>query len=190
MKRRKLLVVVVLLLGAGLAGAFGRISWQRNRPTDVRIYDPAGAIATEERDGSCFAGSVAAERSDAWRCAIGNGIHDPCFETVAGMNEVVCADGPWGKSAFKLNLTEPLPVAYGNHDSGTVGRPWALELVGGARCVALTGTVEIVGGITLEYGCTSGDAGGGLDRHRKQWRVLVRSGKTSLERVAVRTAWF
>ena len=39
-----------------------------------------------------------------------------------------------------------------------LGHPWALQLVNGDQCGLIEGTGSVVGGVTLNYGCTYGDA--------------------------------
>jgi hypothetical protein len=55
--------------------------------------------------GYCWEGSLAAERSDAWRCFIGNEIVDPCYS--GPQRWVAC---PSGKGVIRINLTTPLPL--------------------------------------------------------------------------------
>ena len=68
---------------------------------------PSGPI----QEGSCWTRSIAGDRPGAWRCMIGNGIHDPCFQVAPMENEVICDANPvLGKSGFVMKLTTPLPL--------------------------------------------------------------------------------
>ena len=46
--------------------------------TQVITYE-AGPRAAGLREGSCWTNSLAVWHADAWRCAVGNAIFDPCF---------------------------------------------------------------------------------------------------------------
>lgn len=187
MKRVIFLGVAILILGG--AGVGGWLFLSRDQPTESKIYDPSGVEISETKMGSCFTSSVAAIRDDAWRCTIGNTLYDPCFELMAGGDELVCPEGPWDKRAIKLVLTENLPVEAGNGEE-VREPPWAMELANGAKCVALAGTVETVGSVTLTFSCDVGYDAGALVRTSKVWTVLASSGGRSLEKIAVRIAWF
>ena len=68
---------------------------------------PSGPI----QEGSCWTRWIAANRPGAWRCMIGNGIHDPRFQVAPMENEVICDANPvLGKSGFVMKLTTPLPL--------------------------------------------------------------------------------
>jgi len=77
--------------------------------TQVGFFTPAVPKGTP-RDGSCWTESIAVTRPGAWRCMIGNEIHDPCFQVRPLRGEVVCDADPSTKQAgFVLKLTKPLP---------------------------------------------------------------------------------
>lgn len=119
-------------------------------------YDASGRLAVkvgESARGSCWTNSVAAPAPDAFRCFAGNNILDPCFARprAGAPNEVACLATPWS-TATVLTLTAPLPKP----DSRAPDRAWAFQLDNGARCVASTGTVPQVQGISLGYHCTDG----------------------------------
>jgi hypothetical protein len=128
----------------------------------VQPFDAAGALTVtvaSSTTGYCWTTSVADPTKDAYRCLGGGSrILDPCFAapTASHPDTVACLSDPWSP-AVSLRLTKPLPA-----DDPLTGitRPWALQLAGGVRCVAVTGTVSTVHGVDLGYQCTDGTAAG------------------------------
>jgi hypothetical protein len=103
--------------------------------TQVIVYHPAHMAVTKTVQGSCWEGSIAANRSDAFRCMAGNAISDPCF--VRDSKSVACPDIPTSDTGIVIELTKPLPA---NPVSGAE-TPWAMSLESNIRCRAGTGTV-------------------------------------------------
>ena len=74
------------------------------RPQAVRhgSSDAGGALCAAGsrelhagRRGSCWTSSIAAPfRADAWRCAVGNGIQDPCFQIGGSTSTLLCGIDP------------------------------------------------------------------------------------------------
>lgn len=130
--------------------------------TAVQTFHPGLPAHGKVVEGSCWTGSLAVPRPDAWRCTVGNEIHDPCFTTTAGSGRLVCgADPASGKAGFILKLTQPLPDA-GNTSSK--GRPWIVQLVGGAVCRPYTGTMPVTDRGAVSFGCVHpGDPGAAAD---------------------------
>lgn len=121
-------------------------------PTRVVTFEPA---IPESRpiDGSCWTGSIATDRPGAWRCKANESIYDPCFSVVSAPKIVVCQDDPFGKQGVALQLTKPLPPAQQTRCKDCV---WALELADGSTCtVAGTGTLAMVAGEPLRWGCSN-----------------------------------
>ena len=148
---------------------------------------------TQTIAGSCWEGSVAADRSDAYRCSTsGDDIYDPCF-ALPGMGFVVCPTdgGPWDGTAIEMTLTKPLPVNTAA-DRGTSGLPWAIELANGARCTAQTGTTNVVDGMSGEYTCSNGDyLYGKPDRTEAIWTIYAGTPNASqIEQQRISKAWF
>lgn len=141
------------------------------------------------QDGSCWTGSIAVPDPAAYRCLAGNKILDPCFAPAhdTAPKSVMCMTDPWS-AAREVRLTEPLPAhgpLFGPQD-----RYWALELVTGAHCVAVTGTVPEISGVPMEYVCGSGQAAGAL--RRAGGTLVARFGSltgSTLADVAVKVAW-
>ena len=93
-----------------------------------------------------FAGRLA---RDAWRCAVGNGIYDPCFSQD---ESVICGANPTTTTvSFLLTLTEPLPAPEAPQD--TANHAWLVELADGTVCEFATGATGGVGGERFNYLC-------------------------------------
>jgi hypothetical protein len=103
--------------------------------TKVIDYHPTHMTVVKTISGSCWEGSIAANRSDAFRCMSGNSISDPCF--VRDATSVACPDIPTADSGVVIRLSTPLPQ---NHVVGAV-TPWAMSLESNVRCRVGTGTV-------------------------------------------------
>jgi hypothetical protein len=87
--------------------------------------------------GSCWTGSIASNRSDAYRCMAGNSIHDPCF--ALARDSVACPEDLVADSGIVMKLTTPLPAAQ---SPPAQPQAWALLLQGDAPCLRATGTLE------------------------------------------------
>jgi hypothetical protein len=173
--------------------------------TQIKLITPfhdgnlgIGFAVTARGDGECFARSVAvAGRQDAWRCSIGNAIHDPCFQNIMGDAKVLaCPDGPWTANVTLLTLTRALPAdAAANDASKTLLKdtmPWALELANGQRCTLFTGATAPIAGMRINYGCPGGFiAVGEIDRSRATWRIYFQGEKSvSLDLTDIAVAWY
>jgi hypothetical protein len=109
--------------------------------------------ATKQATGNCFAPSVAATRSDAFRCIAGNAIFDPCFTIPGNTSAVMCVPDPTDPTSFvQLSLTQPLPAPQ---TTPAQPQPWFLKLADNSTCGFLTGATGAVNGQRLNYGCTS-----------------------------------
>jgi len=172
--------------------------------TQVLVYQPwtisgklaSGLVIIKSARGSCFAGSIADERPDAWRCMEGNLILDPCISPQPGAGrEVVCPKtGPWSPRVIVLHLTKPLPSGFGNPGpTGNQRRPAWVVLSDGADCFAETGTVLTVGNLAGVWACTDGHYIDRLVRSPAVWSAVVfkpGGGATvPVERVPVATLW-
>ncbi|MGB7958102.1 MAG: hypothetical protein WCF77_04680 [Minisyncoccia bacterium] len=125
----------------------------------VQYAPPTPASSTPVVDGSCWTNSIAAPfRADAWRCAVGNGIQDPCFQIGGSTSTLLCGIDPkdaTSSKTFVLSLTKPLPVLTSNSVSPP-GSDWAwlVELADGTLCSPFTGTLPFAqdGEVAL-YSC-------------------------------------
>lgn len=130
-------------------------------------------------------------RPEAWRCTVGNEIHDPCFEAAA--NTVVCPlDGPWTNTGLRIALTVPLPRDRANTLQQGMGQPWALQLADGSRCELLGGATGVVDGMRLNYACNSRlNLYGNPDRSARPWTIFAGAeNATQLTTREVTIAWY
>ena len=159
-----------------------------------RAYNANGDLAVTVADvapGSCWTTSIAAAVPGAYRCLSGNQILDPCFAAPAkpGPVEVACLETPWSQATV-LHLTGALPKPDPADDGDSSARPWAFELDNGVRCVASTGTVPAVQGVSLGYHCLDGRAAALLDPSATPMTADYGDPRTqSLQPVTVTTIW-
>jgi len=180
---------------AGHAAAPGPIS-----ATSAFIYTPTDAASGSllvkvhsNASGHCFAPSIVAARSDAWRCFVGNIIHDPCFEAAGLSAKVVCpVSGPWSGTADIIALTTPLPGGSANPSRPGMQVAWAIELVDGSKCELLSGAVPTVAGLPLSYSCTDHvDLYGKPSRSAAVWTIFAGpENSTSIGKRPIAAAWF
>ncbi len=184
----RLVVAAALSLTLAAAAATGQT-------TRVRVFRPfvAGKLSprlhlTKTAKGECFSGSSADPRSDAWRCAIGNFIYDPCFSDPKVVSWVACpVDGsPFGTGVIRLALSRALPKSLGNRGSPGEGNPWAVKLAGGKVCTFLTGATFAYHGKRVNYGCTEkGFLAGSPNRSTQKWTITLGMEPKSKPRTAV-----
>jgi hypothetical protein len=154
---------LALCAGGALALPAGATAGGAPVITVFHAFTSAGkpTLAIRSARGYCWTGSIAADRRDAWRCFVGNDIHDPCFSTPAAPGIVLCPN-PDLTRATEIRLTKLLPIAMGDHGTASAhSRPWLIELgasrvpgSAGARCELVTGTTSVVGGVPESYFCT------------------------------------
>jgi hypothetical protein len=178
--------------------------------TKIKIFTPWGypgpvvdskLTINHEENGSCWTGSLANPRLDAWRCSTENHrIYDPCFSGSTVNNagdKLICIKSPWNKEATLLTLTKPLPnEKVDTKDHLKDHNPWAIELFDGTRCVYdLTGAAGGVADIPSHATCKSNhvNAFDLIDRDRKIWLVFIsKEGNDlpALEQAPIKTAWY
>lgn len=145
--------------------------------TEVGVYNPwdiatlrPGLDVASQQDGECFAPAASVDRPDAWRCAAGSSLHDPCF--IGGEPAMaVCVESPWDTKVTMLEVTMlELANAPAQQERGgdTV---WALELEGGERCLMISGATSTAAGERLNYQCDSGVIYGDPDTDSEVWTV-------------------
>lgn len=186
------IVVTVLAPGSAAAGTH----------TKASVYTPFASsgtptvhVASTVR-GHCWTGSLAAARSDAWRCLSGNLIYDPCFSSPTAPGIVLCpASGPWSRRAIEIKLTAQLPTKYANPgEPSTTGLPWALVTTSGWKCRLDTGATSVVRGRRANYACTGINdwLWGAPSRRSEPWKIFVAPASANkLKRtVGIRSAWF
>jgi hypothetical protein len=132
--------------------------------TQVVVFEPQQpASSTPIEKGSCWTNSIAAPfRGDAWRCTVGNGITDPCFQ-IPGSTNLLCGANPANPDAtsiFVLQLTKALPQSQPVQGLQPSGQAWLVELQGGTLCTPFTGTLPFTAtGDVASYGCAPGPLG-------------------------------
>lgn len=140
------LVAAAFVLPSATAAAAAPIS-----QTEVTFFTPAVPPGAP-RDGSCWTRSIAVTRPGAWRCMIGNAIHDPCFQVSPDRGVVVCdADPATREAGFVLKLTKPLPEE--TPPAYEPAEPWLMQLADGSVCAPFTGTMPLVGGDAARWYC-------------------------------------
>jgi hypothetical protein len=151
----------------------------------------------ETLSGSCFAGSLASRRDDAWRCTVADDIYDPCFSDPTGSaGFVVCPEfGDPPRMVDRIDLTGALPSAENTAAPGTrkglpfvlLARPYA------GYCDLLTGTTGTVRGRRVRYDCgLGGSLVGTLNRRPARWtaKLITEGDNPTLYTVRVRIAWY
>jgi hypothetical protein len=184
---RLVAAVALVLTFAAAAGATAQT-------TRVTVFRPfvAGKLSpklhvTETVKGQCFSGSSADPRGDAWRCAIGNSIADPCFSDPKVLSWVACPEdgSPFGRGVIRLALSRALPKSLGNNGSPGQGNPWAVKLAGGKVCTFLTGATFAYHGERVNYGCTVKIfLAGSPNRSSGTWTITLGTGPKSKPRTA------
>jgi hypothetical protein len=204
MKRtNKIIVVVVLalvvLFGVGQFFASSNIvaptqnqttsTSTQNTPavpaTQIIAYAPTPpATSTPAESGSCWTNSIAAPfRTDAWRCAVGNGISDPCFQIPNSTSSLLCGVNPTvpvSTSTFVLKLTKPLPAPQVPPGLAPNNWAWLVQLSDGTLCTPFTGTLPVTAsGDAANYGCAPGPLGkdvlifNGLNTSSSAWTAEI-----------------
>ena len=123
--------------------------------TKTKIIRFIPLIPSEKRKGSCWTNSNIIQRSDAWRCMIGNEIFDPCY-TARDKTTIVCGSSPDVEkpTGFVLKLTEPLPKPYVSRCPSSSAS--MIELEDGTICDAISGASGATDGVRTErisYSC-------------------------------------
>jgi hypothetical protein len=211
-----LVVLAPALFGPAVAAQEATPAAGSPARTDIRYILPftpdglnPGLTATATEEGVCgFASAAALDRPDAWDC-IGaeDQIYDPCFENPFLAPDqpalVACFDSPFTTDVVVLRVTEPLVREKESPDAGmnmaqAAGvsidpwdLPWALELANGDQCTLLHGTLTVVAGQTVHYGCVEGGmVFGETDRSQPLWTVsYLAEGEVASRSVAVAVAW-
>ncbi len=201
-KSNKIIVIIVLalvvLFGVGQFFAGSNITATPNQTTStstqstpavpatqVIVYAPVQpASSTPVEKGSCWTNSIAAPfRADAWRCAVGNGISDPCFQIPNSTSTLLCAINPTvlnSTSTFVLKLTQPLPQSEPIPGLPPSDWAWLVQLADGTLCTPFTGTLPVTAtGEAANYGCAPGSLGsstlifGDLNASSSVWTAEV-----------------
>ncbi|MDE3130191.1 MAG: hypothetical protein KGL16_03485 [Acidobacteriota bacterium] len=194
----------LLSTGAGALGVavLAQIADAQGARTRATVFEPftaAGRPVSSPRQtitGSCWTGSLASRRADAWRCTSGNEIIDPCFSSAQARAIVLCSiSGPWDRGLLQLRLTKKLPSRYANRGRpSTAGLPWAVQTTSGWRCELATGATTVIAGMRLNYFCRGTKRGlwGAPARGSQPWHIYAAppDARSLSIRVTIRSAWF
>jgi len=168
--------------------------------TTVHLYTPYNGVGlakgvriSKTVRGYCWTSSLSDARSDAFRCFVGNYIHDPCFaNTPLSATAVVCPTAWPGTPVVRIRLTKPLPPNPATGDP-TRRPPWAIQLANGRWCLFLDGATSVVAGMRINYGCVGGKVLLGIPRRSSpMWTIFFAGGfnATQYQAVRIRSAWW
>ena len=123
--------------------------------TKTKIIKFVPPIPSAKREGSCWTNSTIIQRSDAWRCMIGNEIFDPCY-TTQDKTTIVCDSKPdiEKPTGFVLKLTKSLPTPDISNDPSSSAS--MIELEDGTICDSISGASGATDGVRTErisYSC-------------------------------------
>lgn len=190
--RGKMLAVRAVLAACVLAVVAAGCSSSAT-PTELRVFNPwdvsglrDGLDVIAEGTGECFTPAASVDRPDGWRCAAGSSLHDPCF--IGGEPvRAACLDAPWSTSVTLLELPDAPARPAATSDNGAL---WAMQLVGGERCLAIDGATATAAGQRLNFTCDGGDIYGTADRTRDRWTVTYQAdGEAEQRPREVEVAW-
>lgn len=134
-------------------------------------------------EGASCQQSLSSQRPDAYRCFVGDLVHDPCFASTQG---AVCPEFPWARRAILLQVEADPAIG----EPLAQGLPWGIELADGQRCTFLGGATDLLDDLRANYGCDDGTVYGEPSGDLA-WTVEYRpDGADRLTTVAVTTAWY
>jgi hypothetical protein len=167
--------------------------------TKTHIYeafkaDGSPAIkVTKTVDGSCFSGSIAIDRKDAWRCTSASTLADPCFSSAKAHGYVLCPAAPWKRSGIKIHLTKKL-ILGNKRSPSTKGDPWGIQTSGGLRCAIATGATTTLDHKRANYFCKNSTdwLWGSPIRTSEPWKIFIAPIKATKlsKKTAITVAWF
>ena len=167
--------------------------------TSLHLYAPfngggtaRGVRVARSASGYCWTTSIGDSRSDAFRCFVGNYIHDPCFaNTLVPSNFVLCPLAQPGSKLLRINLTKPLP-SRPETSNPTRYPPWFIQLANGQWCGRTQGATGLIAGLPISYGCTHGVLLGNPHRSTSLWTIFFATSfqASQFRSVAIRTAWW
>lgn len=170
--------------------------------TEVINFVPPSTLPSEIKEGDCQISSLAQPyRTDAFKCAVGKVVFDPCFSTTLS-DILYCKMNPLQEGGdFLIKIANPLPAPTTPKNLQD-NWAWFLILRDETFCSPYTGARPIVNGQVAFYGCKSNVAGeqavlmGDLKKDliwKAQKATLVKNGSKwtlkSSEEVEVKTVW-
>lgn len=166
--------------------------------TELKLFRPFGEVnpqvplvVSDNQVGQCWQQSGHIQREDAWRCMANGKTYDPCFIRQYGNNkEALCPESPWSAASVRLQLqasvdnTRHVPLDMSHT------YPWAIELQGGEKCLALD-EGQIFDGLPIRYQCDNQTLiFGHLQRCKMPWTILQRDGAGKVDTAIIDKAWF
>jgi hypothetical protein len=147
-------VIALAALPAGTAFALAPTVVTTYSPFSPAVRPAAGFVVVPQTGATCATASFVALGPGAFRCAVGDRIHDPCYAdpaaSPAAAAVVDCVAAPWATRIVRLHLAAPANPALAAPPSLP---PWAVRLASGRRCVRTTGATTVVRGRRLSYVC-------------------------------------
>lgn len=194
--RGLVLISVVAGMTAFLAASSLGAGQVATNATVFEAFTPSGApaIPVWSKAGYCWTGSLTINRSDAWRCFVGNYIYDPCFSSPHDSGVVICPDRQLN-SGISIRLTRALPQQYADPGAPSMSnQPWNVQLASGRHCVLSSGASNVIHGVRLNYFCgrtVHFGLWGFPNRRTEPWTIRIAPfTATSLHRRrAIRHAW-
>lgn len=148
-----------------------------------RTYD-----AQKLKAASCWTSSISSNRSDAFRCSVGNYIYDPCF---AGSSDIIsCPSDPISKTLTLFRL-ESEPPNY-NRNEKTEAIPWFIVLQNKQRCEFYTGATDFIADRRIDYGCNKGKYDFlqlPIIKEGKEWKLGCHVGDR-IEFCSIKETWY
>ncbi|WP_242602149.1 hypothetical protein [Legionella nagasakiensis] len=159
------------------------------RPFAETSHHPT-LIIDRKTSGFCRQQSQLIVREDAWKCMAEGKIYDPCFVKRFGLNdEAVCTESPWSGHGIKITVNYPLDDSMHEKLDISNAYPWAVELVDGEQCLAVT-TDDMYDGLNVRYRCNNNTSLiGRIQRCTTTWTMLQRNAQGT-STVQIAKAWF
>ena len=157
------------------------------KDTSLVLYRPfikaqqSSQFIRDKKQGECLTPSKILTRSNAWQCASGSTILDPCFVLNRSNGQVViCPDNPWAHHANQLVLKQSVILPADETQDISKDYPWAIELINGSRCIHDV-SQESIDNIPVRYQCNDGaQLIGHIHRCNNEWQMLrVEQGVTN-----------
>ena len=157
---------------------------------------PDLTVTGSDESAQCSSGSYLVVQ--AYRCFVGDEIHDVCYldRRDPSLPAMVCVDAPWATRALRAAYSQDPDHSSGAKPSHP---PWALELTRrGRRCTFTAGATTAVDGHRLNYSCAANPPleselylFGDPDRSRPVWRIRASTSPNGpdLQWVQIRRAW-
>ena len=167
-------VAVVAFVGIAVQQAVTRYTASEPGlgPTKVRylrLFDEYGRLlppfseARRYTNAKCWTASAGTLDPNAWRCATGNQILDPCWYkpfSASDSNDLACVSSPWDDTAVIIETPEWGGTPRGARPTNKLIQPWAMEIRNPLKhkqtlqCTWVQGSaVQEINGMRLDWEC-------------------------------------